>query len=127
MEAIHSFRILLFIVSGFYNFARAIPGHKGDGLYHALLGTKILLALILFAISSALVGRSKAFEISFVMSLQFSHRLTFGDLLESWLAMFLLHFAVSQRRVGQPILRRSQHGNHDYTIWETIGWTFRSR
>ena len=38
------FGILLFIVSGFYNFARAIPGHKGDGLYHALLGTKILLA-----------------------------------------------------------------------------------
>ena len=51
------FGILLFIVSGFYNFARAIPGHKGDGLYHALMGTKILLALLLFAISSALVGR----------------------------------------------------------------------
>ncbi len=36
--------------------------HKGDGLYHALVGTKILLALGLFFIASALVGRSAAFE-----------------------------------------------------------------
>ena len=54
--------ILLFLVTGFYNFYRQLPNHKGDGLYHALVGTKILLALGLFFIASALVGRSAAFE-----------------------------------------------------------------
>lgn len=54
--------ILLFLVTGFYNFYRQLPLHKGDSLYHALLGTKILLALGLFFIASALVGRSKTFE-----------------------------------------------------------------
>lgn len=54
--------ILLFLVTGFYNYFQQMPKHKGDGLYHALVGTKILLALGLFFIASALVGRSKAFE-----------------------------------------------------------------
>lgn len=52
----------LFLVSGFYNFFRALPAHQGDGLYHALVGTKILLALGVFFIASALVGRSAKFE-----------------------------------------------------------------
>ena len=30
--------VLLFLVSGFYNYIRAIPNHRGDGLYHALTG-----------------------------------------------------------------------------------------
>jgi uncharacterized membrane protein len=50
--------IALLLVSGFYNFFRAIPGHKGQGLYHALIGTKILLAFVIFFIASAMVGRS---------------------------------------------------------------------
>ena len=50
--------ILLFLVSGFYNYFQAIGLHKGDGLYHGLVGTKILLALGLFFIAAALVGRS---------------------------------------------------------------------
>ena len=54
--------ILLFLLSGLYNYMRAIPSHKGDGLYHALIGTKILLALAVFFIASALVGRSPALE-----------------------------------------------------------------
>ncbi len=54
--------ILLFLVSGFYNYFRAMPNHKGDGLYHALIGTKILIALAIFFIVSALVGKSAAFE-----------------------------------------------------------------
>lgn len=53
--------IALFIVSGFYNFIIAIPNHKGDGLYHALIGTKIFLAFVMFFIASVLVGRSTAF------------------------------------------------------------------
>ena len=53
---------VLFLVSGTYNFERAIPLHEGDGLYHALIGTKILLALAMFFIASALVGRSKVFD-----------------------------------------------------------------
>lgn len=55
--------IALFILSGFYNFfAVQIPKHRGDGLYHALIGTKILLAFAIFFLASALVGRSKSFE-----------------------------------------------------------------
>lgn len=54
--------IALFIVTGFYNYLVVLgPQHKGDKLYHALLGTKILLAFAVFLLSSALVGRSKAF------------------------------------------------------------------
>ncbi len=52
----------LLILSGAYNFYRQLPNHKGDGLYHALIGTKILLALIVFFIASALAGRSATFE-----------------------------------------------------------------
>jgi uncharacterized membrane protein len=54
--------ILLFLVTGFYNYFRAMPNHKGDGLYHALVGTKIILALGVFFLASALVGRSAVFE-----------------------------------------------------------------
>lgn len=54
--------IALFLISGFYNYFKAMPLHKGDGLYHALVGTKIILALGLFFVASALVGRSAAFE-----------------------------------------------------------------
>lgn len=52
--------IALFLLSGFYNYFRAIPDHKGDGLYHALIGTKMLLAFTLFVFAAALVGRSPA-------------------------------------------------------------------
>jgi len=51
--------ILLFLVSGFYNYMRAIPLHRGDGLYHAMVGTKILVALVVFFLAAALVGRSE--------------------------------------------------------------------
>lgn len=55
--------IVLFLVSGFYNYLIvAAPLHKGDKLYHPLIGTKILLAFGMFFIASALVGRSKTFE-----------------------------------------------------------------
>lgn len=54
--------IALFIISGFYNFARMVPKHSGDSLYHALVGTKILLAFGIFFLASALVGKSKTFE-----------------------------------------------------------------
>jgi len=50
--------IALFLLSGFYNYVRAMPDHKGDGLYHGLLGTKMLLAFVIFFLASALVGRS---------------------------------------------------------------------
>ncbi|MBS0201775.1 MAG: hypothetical protein JSS49_02660 [Planctomycetes bacterium] len=54
--------IALFLISGFYNYLVVqAPMHKGDKLYHALMGTKILLALVVFFLSSALIGRSKAF------------------------------------------------------------------
>jgi uncharacterized membrane protein len=53
----------LFLASGFYNYIVVqAPKHKGDGAYHGLMGGKMLLALVIFFIASALVGRSKAFE-----------------------------------------------------------------
>jgi uncharacterized membrane protein len=54
--------ILLFLLSGFYNYFRAMPLHKGDGLYHALIGIKMILAFVIFFIASILVGRSDRFE-----------------------------------------------------------------
>lgn len=54
--------IALFLLSGFYNYFRAIPNHKGDGLYHALLGTKMLLAFVIFFLASVMVGRSARFD-----------------------------------------------------------------
>jgi uncharacterized membrane protein len=56
--------IALLLISGGINYYRVIAegSHKGDGLYHGLLGTKILLALAIFFIASVLVGRSAKFE-----------------------------------------------------------------
>lgn len=54
--------IALFLISGLYNYMVMIPRHKGDGLYHGLVGTKMIIALGIFFIASALVGRSKTFE-----------------------------------------------------------------
>ncbi len=54
--------ILLFLVSGFYNYFQAMKLHKGDGLYHGLVGTKMILAFVIFFIAAALVGRSSALE-----------------------------------------------------------------
>jgi uncharacterized membrane protein len=51
--------IALLLISGFYNYFKAMQDHKGDGLYHALIGTKIILAFVVFFFASALVGRSK--------------------------------------------------------------------
>lgn len=55
--------IVLFLVTGFYNYLVVMrPSHEGDGLYHALMGIKILLALVVFFLASVLVGRAAAFE-----------------------------------------------------------------
>lgn len=54
--------ILLILLSGTYNTIVQFPRHRGQPLYHSLWGVKLLLALVLFFIASALVGRSAAFE-----------------------------------------------------------------
>jgi len=55
--------IALLLLSGFYNYlVVARPSHQGDGLYHGLMGTKILLSLAVFFLASVLVGRSPKFE-----------------------------------------------------------------
>lgn len=51
--------IALFLLTGFYNYFRAMPLHRGDGMYHALIGSKMLLALGVFFLASAMVGRSE--------------------------------------------------------------------
>lgn len=51
------------VVSGFYNYiVNEIPDHRGQGLYHGLMGAKIVLAMTVFFVGSVLLGRSKAFE-----------------------------------------------------------------
>lgn len=53
----------LFLVSGFYNYLVVTKNkHAGQAIYHALLGTKIILAFIVFFLASALTGRAAAFE-----------------------------------------------------------------
>ncbi len=53
----------LLILTGFYNYLVVTgPQHRGDKLYAALMGIKILLAFVVFFYASALAGRAKAFE-----------------------------------------------------------------
>jgi hypothetical protein len=54
----------LFLLTGGLNYYRVFAKgtHPKDPLYHALLGTKIILALVIFFLASVLVGRSPAFE-----------------------------------------------------------------
>jgi len=54
--------VTLFLVSGFYNYIRAMGLHKGDGLYHGLMGAKMLMAFVVFFLAAALVGRSSALQ-----------------------------------------------------------------
>lgn len=54
--------IVLFLISGIYNYMQAIELHPGDGPYHAMMGIKMLLALVVFFIAAALVGRSAKLE-----------------------------------------------------------------
>lgn len=48
--------IVIFLASGLYNYVKSVPVHRGDALYHAMVGTKMLLALLVFALASILVG-----------------------------------------------------------------------
>lgn len=55
--------IALLLITGIYNYVRAIGTHKGlpnYGAYHMVVDTKILLALAVFFLASVLVGRSSA-------------------------------------------------------------------
>jgi len=52
--------ILFLLISGFYNFMVKERPPGVTPLYHALFGIKFLLALVVFFIASALVGRSPA-------------------------------------------------------------------
>lgn len=53
----------LLLVSGFFNFYElAVAGGKAPTPYHVIFGVKLLLALVVFFIVQALVGRAAAFE-----------------------------------------------------------------
>jgi uncharacterized membrane protein len=54
--------VALILISGIYNYVQAVSNHKGDGLYHALIGIKFLIAMVVFFIAAALVGRSAKLE-----------------------------------------------------------------
>jgi hypothetical protein len=54
---------LILLLTGFYNYIVVMrPAHKGDGIYHMLMGIKILLAFVVFFFSAVLAGRSPKFE-----------------------------------------------------------------
>lgn len=53
---------LLLLITGFYNYFVQIKLHKGDGLYHALIGVKMLLAFAVFFLAAVLVGNSPRFQ-----------------------------------------------------------------
>ncbi|MFN9721381.1 MAG: hypothetical protein ACK58L_22005 [Planctomycetota bacterium] len=50
--------IALLILTGFFNYIRGMSSHHGDPLYHGLIGTKMVLAFVVFFFASVLVGRS---------------------------------------------------------------------
>ena len=51
------------LLTGFYNYlAVTAPKHKGDGLYHGLMGAKMLAAVALFFFAAALAGKSPKLE-----------------------------------------------------------------
>ena len=57
--------IVLLLVSGLYNYYVVITTTtraEQSKLYHPLMGVKIILALVIFFLASALVGRSPALE-----------------------------------------------------------------
>jgi len=61
----HLFQVglVLALGSGFWNYmAYKMAEHKGQGAYHGVMGVKILLAMVVFFLGSALTGRAKAFE-----------------------------------------------------------------
>lgn len=55
---VHS-SIALLLLSGAYNSISGFVSHKGQGLYHGLLGTKILVALAIFGVAAVLTGKSE--------------------------------------------------------------------
>lgn len=58
-----SIGIGLLLVSGFYNYLVVMrPKHEGHGIYHMLVGIKMILAFAVFFLASALTGRAAAFE-----------------------------------------------------------------
>ncbi|MGV2341712.1 MAG UNVERIFIED_CONTAM: hypothetical protein LVR18_49670 [Planctomycetaceae bacterium] len=59
--------IALLLLSGGFNYWRAIAAGRVDGIYHAMVDTKILLAMGSFFLSSAPVGRSAGTQRSFAM------------------------------------------------------------
>ncbi len=53
----------ILFITGFANyFMYAMPRHQGQGAYHGVIGVKIMLAIGVAFIGSALVGRAAAFE-----------------------------------------------------------------
>ena len=58
----------ILLLTGLFNYVGlnllpgATPRHKGDGLYHALMGIKILIGFAAFFLASVLAGRSPKFE-----------------------------------------------------------------
>lgn len=55
--------ITLLLVTGFYNYlVNELPLHKGQKVYNAVMGVKILLAFAVFFFASTLTGKSAAFE-----------------------------------------------------------------
>ncbi len=74
--------IVLFLISGFYNYLVVLrPLHDGQAIYHAMFGTKFLLAIAVFALAIVLTSTRK-----------WSEKLRTGKL--GWAVLSLLVIAV---------------------------------
>ncbi|HPF41099.1 MAG TPA: hypothetical protein P5081_19500 [Phycisphaerae bacterium] len=55
--------IMALLVSGIYNYIVVMRAkHQGQSIYDMLMGIKILLALVIFFVASALTGQSPTFQ-----------------------------------------------------------------
>lgn len=93
----------LLLITGFYNYFVQMKLHKGDGLYHALIGIKMLLAFAVFFLAAVLVGRSPKFQ-----SMR-DHRSRYLGLIVLFLAMIVaLSGILKVRGVPPEILLKQQ-------------------
>lgn len=77
--------ITILLVSGLYNFMKALPDHDGQSAYHMLFGIKFLLAIVVFGLASMLAGRK-----SISVKLQENSKLWLGVLLALGAAIVMI-------------------------------------
>lgn len=94
----------ILVVTGFANFFMyQMPLHKdGGGAYHGIIGTKILLAFVVFFIGSALTGKAPVFA-------SMRKKTSTWLLLNTFLALAIVALAAVAREMSNAV-PRNQNG-----------------